>query len=472
MPSRDDDLSLRGQRLLETVDKQRALEARMNPTPPAWSLGVERPPDRTHNDVPREWKISVKRGETLDKLARWSRTDKQTLWQDNREVLPRRKWLKPSDKLTLTMSPNQKLAFDQSRERFHNRRLERYFSTRYIEKVVKYRVKRGDFISKVARRFGNVPMWLLTAFNQTDFRSIQPGDIVLIPVIAKVDREDQPKGQLVVIDERGRPLKAEEKARYQNHTRTQLLNRARLSMDDSNVFERENEPERPRQQAVPTDFATKWASSLPQGPRGGSEAVSEDKPVIEAKVTAAAGEPGSKARRQISVRTGETIGHYARWSGLSVRQIKSTNPDMNPDRIRIGQRLELALADEEWVSFLLARAQKSKASQGTKMAAAASKVSELPTGQAIAPVTPAKLPAVIGGGLSGASDAKAVQEKPSPAKTAPETLRVHLVKPGEIAGRIAKQHGVTVRQLVRANPDKNLDRIRPGQALRIPVRSP
>ena len=132
-------------------------------------------------------------------------------------------------------------------------------------------------------------------------------------------------------------------------------------MDDSNVFERENEPERPRQQAVPTDFATKWASSLPQGPRGGSEAVSEDKPVIEAKVTAAAGEPGSKARRQISVRTGETIGHYARWSGLSVRQIKSTNPDMNPDRIRIGQRLELALADEEWVSFLLARAQKSKA---------------------------------------------------------------------------------------------------------------
>ena len=252
--------------MLETVDKQRALEARMNPTPPAWSLGVERPPDRTHNDVPREWKISVKRGETLDKLARWSRTDKQTLWQDNREVLPRRKWLKPSDKLTLTMSPNQKLAFDQSRERFHNRRLERYFSTRYIEKVVKYRVKRGDFISKVARRFGNVPMWLLTAFNQTDFRSIQPGDIVLIPVIAKVDREDQPKGQLVVIDERGRPLKAEEKARYQNHTRTQLLNRARLSMDDSNVFERENEPERPRQQAVPTDFATKWASSLP--PRG------------------------------------------------------------------------------------------------------------------------------------------------------------------------------------------------------------
>ena len=468
MPSRDDDLSLRGQRLLETVDKQRALEARMNPTPPAWSMGVERPPERTHNDVPREWKISVKRGETLALLARWSRTEKQTLWQDNRETLPRRKWLRPSDELTLTMSPNQKLAFDQSRERFHNRRLERYFATRYIEKVVKYRVKRGDYISKVARRFGNVPTWLLEAFNQSDFRSIQPGDTVLIPVIAKVDREDQPKGQLVVTDERGRPLRPEEKARLENRARSELLNRARLSMDDSNVFERENEPARPRQQAVPKDFATQWAAALPSGPAG--EAVSEETPRIEAKVSAAVDE-GSKARRQIAVRNGETIGHYARWSGLSTRQIKATNPDMNPDRIRIGQRLELSLDDDEWVHFLLARAQKSKASKGTLMAQAASKVSEVPTAQAVAPVKPAKLPAVIGASAAAGQPKVEAAESAAP-KAAPQELRVHLVKPGEIAGRIARKYGVTVRQLTRANPDKNLDRIRPGQALRIPVGAP
>ena len=471
MPSRDDDLSLRGQRLLETVEKQRALEERMNPTPPAWSMGMERPPERTHNDVPREWKISVKRGETLVLLAKWSRTDKQTLWQDNREELPRRKWLRPSDRLTMTMSPNQKLAFDQSRERFHNRRLERYFATRYIEKVVKYRVKRGDYISKVARRFGNVPTWLLEAFNQTDFRSIQPGDTVLIPVISKVDREDQPKGVLQVTDERGRPLKVAEKARLQNHARTELLNRARLSMDDSNIFERSSEAHRPQQQAVPQDFATQWASALPQGPGAGGEAVSEETPRIEAKVMAAQGDQGSKARRQIAVRTGETIGHYARWSGLSVRQIKSTNPDMNPDRIRIGQRLELSLDDDEWVGFLLSRAQKSKASKGSKMAAAASKVAELPTGQAIAPMTPTKLPAVIGAVATAEPPAKG----PASATSAPgvkSAVRVHLVKPGEISGRIARKYGVTVKQLIRANPDKNLDRIRPGQALRIPVQTP
>ena len=477
MPSRDDDMSLRGQRLLESVDKQQALEARMNPAPPAWSMGVDRPPERTHNDVPREWVISVKRGETLVLLANWSRTDKQTLWQDNRETLPRRKWLRPSDRLTLTMSPNQKLAFDQSRERFHNRRLERYFATRYIEKVVKYRVKRGDYISKVARRFGNVPTWLLEAFNQTDFRSIQPGDVVLIPVIAKVDREDQPKGRLQVTDERGRPLKVAEKARLQNHARMELINRARLSMDDSNVFERTHEPPRPQQQAVPQDFSTKWAQALPQGPRGGPEAVSEDTPQIVPKVTASGtDEGGTKARRQIAVRTGETIGHYARWAGLSIRQIKSTNPDMNPDRIRIGQRLELALDDEEWVNFLLSRAQKSKASRGTKLAEAASKAADLPTGQGVAPMTPAKLPAVIGAIGGAAPRAKgapaAPAAPPSEAADPKTTSRVHLVKPGEIAGRIARQYGVTVGELIRANPDKNLDRIRPGQALRIPVQSP
>jgi LysM repeat protein len=476
MPSRDDDMSLRGQRLLETVDKQRALERRLNPAPPAWSMGVDRPPERTHNDVPREWSISVKRGETLALLANWCRTDKKTLWQDNRAQLPRRKWLRPSDRLNMTMSPNQKLAFDQSRERFHNRRLERYFATRFIDKVVKYRVKRGDYISRVARRFGNVPTWLLEAFNQSDFRSIQPGDIVLIPVIAKVDRADQAKGQLQVTDEHGRPLKVEEKARLQNHARTKLLNRARLSMDDSNIFERANEPARPQIQAVPQDFATQWAKALPKGPGGGAEAVSEDTPRVEPSVTASGAEQGSIARRQIAVRTGETIGHYARWAGLSLRQIKSTNPAMNPDRIRIGQRLELNLDDEGWVNFVLSRAQKSKASQGSKLAEAATKAAQLLTGQAIAPMTPAKLPAVIGSaggaGPKESAPAKTQAASASPSVASKPPLRVHLVKPGEISGRIARHYSVSVNQLTRANPDKNLDRIRPGQALRIPAQSP
>jgi LysM repeat protein len=460
MPSREDDVALRGQRLLETLEKQRALESRMHPAPPAWSAGVPRPPERTAKDVPRQWRVSVKRGETLELLAKWSRSDKKELWQDNRDVLPRRKWLRPGDRLMVTASPNQKLAFDQGRERFHNRRLERYFATRYIEKVVKYRVKRGDYISKVAKRYGDVPTWLLEAFNQTDFKTIRPGDTVLIPLIAKAERGEQPKTALRVTDERGRPLNPEERARLQNHARMDLLNRARLSMDDSNVFERENEAQRPMYEAVPTGFASQWSTVLPKGLASPVETISEDVPRVQVLAHAPAPGDGSGARRPITVRLGETIGHYASWSGLTVAQIEGGNPDLNADRIRIGQRLELPLGDEDWVNFVLARAKKSKASRGTKLAAAASRLEEIQTARALKALEMKKLPAVIGAGAK----AKAV----AAVRPAPGPIRAHVVQSGDIGSRIAKKYGVTFKQLVRANPDKNLDRIRPGQTLKVP----
>jgi LysM repeat protein len=461
MPSREDDVALRGQRLLETLEKQRALESRMHPAPPAWSVGVPRPPERTANDLPRQWRVSVKRGETLDLLAQWSRSDKKELWQDNRDVLPRRKWLRPGDRLMVTASPNQKLAFDQSRERFHNRRLERYFATRYIEKVVKYRVKRGDYISKVAKRYGDVPTWLLEAFNQTDFKTIRPGDTVLIPLIAKAERGEQPKGVLRVTDERGRPLNPEQRARLQNHARMDLLNRARLALDDSNVFERDNEARRPMHEAVPTGFASQWSTVLPKGPNTGLEALSEDVPRVQVLAHAPVSGEGSNARRPITVRLGETIGHYASWSGLSMAQIEGSNPDLNPDRIRIGQRLELELDDEAWVDFVLSRAKKSKASRGTRLAAAANKLEQLQTARALKALNMKKLPAVIG--VAG----KAASSPPSRARSGP--IRAHLVQAGDIASRIAKKYSVTFKQLVQANPDKNLDFIRPGQTLKVPA---
>jgi len=466
MPSRGDDIALRGQRLLETMEKQRALDQRMHPKPPAWSLGVPRPPQRTAHDLPRQWPVSVKRGETLALLARWSRSDKKELWSDNRETLPRRKYLRPGDRLQVTMSPNQKLVFDQSRERFHTRRLKRYFATRYIEKVVKYRVRRGDYISKVAARFGDVPTWLLEAFNQSDFKSIQPGDTVLIPVITKADQGERPTGVLQVVDERGRPLKTEEKARLQGQTRMDMINQARLAMDDSNVFERADEPARPVQQAVPTEFATRWAAAKPKGPVSEVETLSEAQPKPKASGKLSE-EPGAVAAgRPVAVRPGETIGHFAAWSGLSVRHIERTNPGLQADRVRIGQRLELTLDDEAWVNFLLARAKKSKASRGTKFAAGAAKREEeqkIEKAKALQPLRPSgkpqPLPAVI----------RATKAAPS---TAHEALtRVHIVQPGEIAGRIARKYGLTIKALIRANPATNLDRIRPGLKLKIPLTS-
>src|SRR5690606_36316754 len=116
-------------------------------------------------------------------LAGWAGTDTQVILDDNRERLGKRSWLKTGDRLDITMSANQKFAFDRAREQFQKERLDSYFASRYVAEVVVYRVKRGETVSAAAKRYGEVPIWLLQEFNQTDFRSLQPGDEILIPVV-------------------------------------------------------------------------------------------------------------------------------------------------------------------------------------------------------------------------------------------------------------------------------------------------
>ena len=75
--------------------------------------------------------------------------------------------------------------------------------------------------------------------------------------------------------------------------------------------------------------------------------------------------------------------------------------------------------------------------------------------QGLKPLEPKPLPAVI----------RAAAQKPKG-----ETLtRVHIVQPGEIAGRIARKYGLSVLSLTRANPALNLEKIRPGQKLKSPL---
>ncbi len=61
------------------------------------------------------------------------------------------------------------------------------------------------------------------------------------------------------------------------------------------------------------------------------------------------------------------------------------------------------------------------------------------------------------------------EEEPEPATP---TFRDHIVAQGEVLGRIAGQHGVTVAEIEEANPGLDARRIRPGQTIRIPVDAP
>ncbi|MCA9515527.1 MAG: LysM peptidoglycan-binding domain-containing protein [Myxococcales bacterium] len=382
------------------------------PERPSWADGVPKPPTDLEHDLPRAFPVEVRRGETPALLAGWAGTDARTLLSDNEESLKGRKWFKTGDRLSVTMSQNQKVAFDRAREAYQEDRMSEYFARRYFEKVVVYRVKRGEYLSKAAKRYGDVPLWLLEEFNQMDFRSLQPGDEVLIPVVATLESGQKAPPPLRVVDEDGRPLADEGKQKIAERLRTDLIGRARMALDDSNVFERNNDAFKgtTRDELLP-DYLEVRTEVTASGDTGEPAAVNG---------------PAAVARA-IIVKPGETLMHYVSWSGVSMDAIKAANPALDPNRILVGARLALPLDDVQYVGFMKARAD-----------------------------------------WAAAGGAAAEKKAAAAAEAARKPVRHVTVKKGDTASRIAKRQKIALGALRKANPGVDLGRLSIGQELVLP----
>jgi len=347
----------------------------------------------------------------------------------------------------MVMSPNQKLAFDRARDSFQTRRIESYFSKRYIAKVVRYVVKRGDVISRIAKRYGTSPDWLLADFNQKDFRALQPGDTVLIPVVKDLPRGRRTPPSLKVVDADGNALAGAEKQGLDRQlASTRLLGRARVAVDDSSVFER---PLREvRRRAAPTGVLPAGLSHLVDGMEASAFRPRPSTPLIPvADFPSVAPQPmvygpAPSEDRPVVIRRGETLGHLAKWADLSFSDIQERNPGMEPDRLLVGQRLVLPLTDDGFSDFVLARLSSRKKPATPPSRAAPARSSR-----------PAPIAAVI-------------KPRPSPPR---EAFFAHIVRSGETGSRIARINGVSLGAIRNANPKENLDRLRPGDILRIPA---
>jgi membrane-bound lytic murein transglycosylase D len=130
------------------------------------------------------------------------------------------------------------------------------------------------------------------------------------------------------------------------------------------------------------------------------------------------------------VRSGDTLGHLAQFSGISSARIRELNPRVNFDRLRIGESLRFPF---QAAAGLTARP------------------SRAPVVAAVAPAEPTESP----------------RSGPATTRTAAAGAGTHTVRDGETLWGIARQHGVSVAVLQEEN---GLDgaTIRPGQALRIP----
>ena len=414
--------------------------------PPAWSHGVPRPESDAGYDLPRSWSIRVGRGETLALLETWSGQPGREIRRGNKSVFRRRKGTHRGDQLVIVMSPNQKLAFDRARETFQTRRIENYFSKRYIAKVVRYVVKRGDVISRVARRYGTSPDWLLADFNQKDFRTLQPGDTVLIPVVKDLPRGRRSPPALQVVDADGSRLVGNERHHLERQlASTRLLGRARVAVDDSSVFERPIHEV--RQRGGLTGILPSGLSHLVhEVPMVRGELRPSLPLVLVADFPSVEGGTPTEQEtrtvdREVVIRKGETLGHLAKWSGLSYADIQSRNPGLEPDRILVGQRIVLPVSDVAFSDFVLARSSSRKK-----------------TPSKVVP-PPRKRPAPM---------TAAIKSRPPVAKG---SFFAHIVRGGETGSRIARINGVSLSKIRRANPEINLDRLKPGDILRIPTGS-
>lgn len=118
-----------------------------------------------------------------------------------------------------------------------------------------------------------------------------------------------------------------------------------------------------------------------------------------------AGDAFTQSTRTHTVRPGETLSGIARQYGTTAQAIAQANGIANPDRIQVGQRLQI------------------------------------PGSGPTAPTNPTPPPS---GGTT------------------------YTVRPGDTLGGIAQRHGTTVQAIAQANGITNPDRIQVGQQLRIP----
>ncbi|MFO0746506.1 MAG: LysM peptidoglycan-binding domain-containing protein [Myxococcota bacterium] len=442
---------------------------------PAWADGVAKPPEVAENDMPRAWPIEVKLGETPALLAEWSGGDGKQIIADNEEMLGKRKWLKTGDRISVSMTANQKIAFDRKRDAFQKQRVDAFFNRRYFEKVVVYRVKKGEYISAAAKRYGDVPLWLIEEFNQMDFRGLQPGDEILIPVVSALEPGQSAPPPLQVVDEDGHSISEARKANIDGRLKGDFMARARLALDDSNVFMRARpvgdvgqpgpsmaDPTlvaaAPSQGAMPVGPAVVGGErQLPPAAIGAHELLPEYRigppPAVQAQAQAAnqaaqanqggsagpgGGAPagvvvvqpaseGPLTLRDVVVKRGESLLHYVKWSQVSLDQVKASNPHLDPQRIFVGARVAIPMTDTQYVAFVKARSAWEKAQDG-----------------------------------AAADDGqKPAAEKPASKK--------HTVKAGDTATSIARHYKIAVKALKVANPKANLKKLKPGTKLIIPA---
>ena len=319
--------------------------------------------------------IQVRLGETLRLYSNWSGVAIDDLKAQNQ--LGKRGGLRFGRAFVLSLTPKAYRAFKMAREEYFTKLENEFFAHFEVVKLHRYKVERGDNLWKVAKRHGDLPIWVLEKFNNaSDLARLSVGKDLLLPELKEITSgklraaatiwKDAPGGAPGDAPDAGRPGEA------------------------------------PKRTA-----AERAAKKAPKA------------------------EVAARRGLVVSVAKGESLRLYARWSGVGSKSIIRANPGIDPSRLRIGQKVHVPMPDQRISAFYRLR----RKHNGLRTPAA---LTERPARRA-------------------------------PTRDAKRFIR-HRVKKGESAWKIAvKRYNISVGDLRRANPGKDLSALQVGDVLKVPL---
>lgn len=381
--------------------------------------------------------ITVRRGETIRLYARWSGL-KQADMRDANDM-GKKGGLKINQAFRLELTPKQYRSFTEARTDHFNQLEKEFFSRFEVVGVDRYVVRPGDNVWRISKLHGKVPPWVLEKFNSNlNLAKLKVGEELVIPILGE------------------------------------------LAASDSS--------------AADELFAKADAGNTPGAATGQKSAAAKAKADVKSSARARA-QAREEATQGITIKVGrgETLGHYCKWAGVSLKAVLIANPGMDKNLIRLGQKVRLPIPDGRMTAFYRKRrrfngtpppaqlrpaeavakvSKPAKAKAKAKAKAAKAKVADTqaadaqkPThdGDAVVAVKPIKKPKAV-------ASSKPKPKAKAKAKRSGSSWKQHKVAAGETAWTIAVQrYKISLRSLRTANPGKNLDRLRVGEVLTIPL---
>lgn len=175
--------------------------------------------------------------------------------------------------------------------------------------------------------------------------------------------------------------------------------------------------------------------------------------VIRPGTAATAQASGGSSSDEYIVRSGDTLTGIAARLGVSYDAIVRANRNLDPDRLQIGQRLRIP--------------QETASSRGSSAAGRVHVVQSGDTVSAIAARYAVSVADLQGWNRGLNIDRISVGQRIHIRSARPVRELTYTIKAGDILGRVAERHNVTVSELVSWNNGLNPDRIRVGQTVRI-----